>query len=736
MTPRPLTITLGGSAQKVYDATTTADVSGLTFGASGVIGYDVVSVGAPASASYDTKDVGTGKLVTASDFALTGADAADYSATTSLSAAIGTITPASLTATLVGTTTKTYDGTTTASLTSGNYSLSGVIGDDVVALNDPATGSYAGKDVGSYLTVSVSGLALTGASAGDYTVNPSASGAIGFITPASLTASLVGSVAKTYDQTTVATLSAGNYSLSGVIGADSVALNNPTSGTYDTPDAGTGKTVTVSGLALTGADAMDYTVNGTASGAVGIINPLAITASLIGSVTKTYDGTTVATLAPGNYSLSGVLGDNSVTLNNPATGAYDTKDAGTGKVVTVGGLGLSGAQAVDYTVNASASAPIGVINPLAITASLTGVIDKTYDGTTAAALGSGAYTLSGVIAGDTVALTAGSGTYDTKNVGTGKTVTFTGLTLTGADALDYTVYPAVSGAVGQIDPLALGLSVSGVIEKTYDGTTAATLGEHTFTLTGVISGDSVTLIDPTGATYVTKDVGTGKAVTFTGLALSGPDAGDYTISASTSAPVGIIDPLAITASLTGVVDKTYDGTTAASLQPGNVVLAGVIGGDAVAVVPESGTYDTKNVGTGKTVTFTGLTLTGADALDYTVNASASAAIGEIDPLALTASLVGPVSKTYDGNTTATLTAANYRLTGVISGDAATLNDPTTGTYDTADAGTGKTVTVAGLALTGADAIDYTVNRDGLRRGGHHQSPGHHRLPDRVRHQDL
>ena len=61
-------------------------------------------------------------------------------------------------------------------------------------------------------------------------------------------------------------------------------------------------------------------------------------------MTKTYDGTTTATLAPGNYSLSGVLGDNSVSLNNPATGSYDTKDVGTGKLVTVSGLALSGGQ--------------------------------------------------------------------------------------------------------------------------------------------------------------------------------------------------------------------------------------------------------------------------------------------------------------------------------------------------------------------------------------------------------
>ena len=45
---------------------------------------------------------------------------------------------------------------------------------------------------------------------------------------------------------------------------------------------------------------------------------------------------------------------------------------------------------------------------------------------------------------------------------------------------------------------------------------------------------------------------------------------------------------------------------------------------------------------------------------------------------------------------------------MISGDAAALNDPTTGTYDTAAIGAGKLVTVTGVALTGADAGNYTV----------------------------
>jgi hypothetical protein len=47
------------------------------------------------------------------------------------------------------------------------------------------------------------------------------------------------------------------------------------------------------------------------------------------------------------------------------------------------------------------------------------------------------------------------------------------------------------------------------------------------------------------------------------------------------------------------------------------------------VFPSTGTYDTASVGTGKTVTASGLLLTGAKANDYTIVGSVSAPIGEI-----------------------------------------------------------------------------------------------------------
>ncbi|MGC1303690.1 MAG: YDG domain-containing protein, partial [Caulobacteraceae bacterium] len=708
--PLALTASLVGNVTKTYDGNTDAALTGANYTLSASIGSDVVSLAPVTAGTYDTKDAGTGKTVSVSGLTLTGADAGDYTVASSLSGAIGVINPLALTATLNGPVSKTYDGTTAATLDAGAYTLNNVISGDSVGLGAPTSGTYDTKDVGTGKTVTFIGLSVIGADAGDYSFSGNLSGAVGVISPLALTASLTGTVSKTYDGTTAATLTSANYTLSGVIGGDSVGLNSPTAGTYDTKDAGTGKTVTATGLALTGADDGDYSITGTASGAVGTINPLALTAALTGTATKTYDGTTTAALSSANYTLSGVIGGDSVGLNNPASGTYDTKDVGTGKTVTANGVGLVGADAGDYTVANSLSAAIGTITQLALTATLNGPVTKTYDGTTAATLAAGAYTLNGVIGGDSVGLGAPtSGTYDTKDVGTGKTVTFTGLALTGADAGDYSYSGNLSGAVGVINALALTASLTGPVSKVYDGTTTASLTSGNYVLSGIVSGDSVGLNDPAFGTYDTKDAGSGKLVTVGGLALTGADAGDYTVAASTSGNVGVVTPLALTASLTGTTSRTYNGTTTASLGSGNYVLAGAVSGDSVALNdPAFGLYDTKDVGVAKTVTASGLALTGADAGDYSIANSVSGAIGTITPLALTARLTGSVTKTYDGTTGATLGSNNYILAGLVSGDAVALNDPTAGAYDTKDVGTGKTVTVGGLALSGAQAGDYSI----------------------------
>jgi hypothetical protein len=77
----------------------------------------------------------------------------------------------SVTAGLTGTVSKTYDGTAIAYLSPANYTLKGVVNNDAVSLNNPPTGTYNNKNVGTRKEVTVKGLALTGADEGKYSLS-------------------------------------------------------------------------------------------------------------------------------------------------------------------------------------------------------------------------------------------------------------------------------------------------------------------------------------------------------------------------------------------------------------------------------------------------------------------------------------------------------------------------------------------------------------------------------------
>src|SRR5262249_24916756 len=146
-----------------------------------------------------------------------------------------------------------------------------------------------------------------------------------------------------------------------------------------------------------------------------VITGKSLTAGLTGTTSKAYDGTTVAALVPGNYSLTGVLSGDTVNLNNPPSGTYDNRNVGTGKTVNVTGLAISRPSSTNYALSStSASAAIGAISQTNLTVT-SAPNSKTYDGTTSA--------------GETPSITAGSiqtgdsapawmESYDTKNVGT------------------------------------------------------------------------------------------------------------------------------------------------------------------------------------------------------------------------------------------------------------------------------------------------------------------------------
>ncbi|QEL17930.1 YDG domain-containing protein [Limnoglobus roseus] len=697
ITPATLTVTGVAAGNKVYDATTAAAINATGAILVGVFTGDAVTVSTGgATGVFVSKNVGASVAVAVSGLTIAGSDASNYVLTQPITTA--SITPKAVTVTGVTAGNKVYDATTAAPVNAGTAALSGVLGGDNVTLaSGTATGTFATKNVGTGIAVTVLGLGLNGADAGNYSLTPPTAAAN--ITPKVLTATGVTAADKVYDATTTATLTTGGAGLVGAFAGDAVGLvTSGATGSFATKNVGANIAVTLSGFGLNGADAGNYTL--TPPTAAASIAPKALTVAGVTAGDKVYDGTTAANVGTGGATLTGVLGGDAITLNSTgATGAFVTKTAGTNRAVVVSGLTVGGADAGNYTLTPPTAA--ASIAPKALTVAGVTAGDKVYDGTTAANVGTGGATLTGTVAGDSVALNGGAatGTFATKNVGANVPVAIAGLGLTGADAGNYIV--AQPTAVATITPRAITATGVTAADKVYDGTTAAAIGVGGVALSGVVSGDTVALA-ASGATgtFASRNAGANVSVTVNGLGLAGADRGNYTLTQPTA--VATITPRSVALTGVAVADKEYDGTTAATLNTTGAVLAGTVAGDTVAVATATatGSFTTRNASTGIPVAMSGLTLTGVDASNYSLAVPTVA--GRITPRAITVTAVAN-SRPFDG-TTAAESIPVVTTGSLVTGDTATFNE----TYDTPAIGTGKTLTPAGEISDGNGGGNYAI----------------------------
>ena len=647
VTPAPLTVTGITASNKVYDATTKATLNTGSAALAGVIPGDTLTLStAGATGTFASKNVGNGITVAVTGLTVSGAQVANYALTQPTTTA--NITPATLTVTGVTANNKVYDATKAATLNTAGATLVGVIAGDTVTLNAAgATGTFASKDVGNSITVTPSGLALAGAQGGNYTLTQPTTTAN--ITAATLTVTGITAKDKVYDTTKTATLNTTGAALVGVLTGDTVTLNTAAAtGTFASKNAGTNIAVMVIGLTISGAQAGDYTL--TQPTLTANITPAPLTVNITAK-DKAYDATTKATLNTGSASLSGVLGSDLVSLNaSNAKGVFASKDVGNGITVTVTGLTLSGAQAGNYSL--TQPTPTANITPAALTVTGITAADKVYDATTKATLNTTAAALVGVFAGDTVTLsTSGAtGAFLTKSVGSGKTVIVSGLTLAGAQAADYTVTPPTPTA--NITPVTLTVAGITAKDKKYDATATASFNTGSTVLTGVLGTDIVTVTGATG-TFASKDVANAIPVTISAVTLGGAQGGNYKVTPPTAPLTGNITPAALT--VTGITaNKVYDATKAATLNMASAALAGVFAGDTVTLnkTGATGTFASKDVGNGITVTVSGLTISGAQVADYTLTQPTTTA--NITPATLTVTGITANNKVYDGTTKATL----------------------------------------------------------------------------------
>ena len=243
------------------------------------------------------------------------------------------------------------------------------------------------------------------------------------------------------------------------------------------------------------------------------------------------------------------------------------------------------------------------------------------------------------------------------------------------------------------------MTVSGITasNKTYDANTNATTDvTQQFILD--ISGDNF-VVSATG-TFDNKNIGTSKTVTLSS-SYSGSDVANYSVTDQSSTTANITAK-ALTVSGITVSDKSYDGSTTATLGTSNILYTG-LSGDSFSG-SYSGTFDNKNVGTGKKVTISS-TYSGDDITNYSVTDQSSTTAAIIKK-ALTAS-ASASNKTYNGNATAT---TSLTFSGLVGSE--TLGQSVTSAFNNKNVGTGKTVTVSAITLSdgsnGGVASNYSI----------------------------
>ncbi|WP_294818585.1 YDG domain-containing protein [uncultured Flavobacterium sp.] len=667
ITAKELTVSGIAIANKSFDGTTDAEITG-TAELTGVVTGEDVNLTGTATAVFDNIGPGGNIPVTVSGYAITGADIANYTLAqpTGLSANINDTGLANQTITFGALASVTYgDAPFTVSATS----TSGL----------PVSFSSSDENVatvsGNTITITGAGtVTITALQEGNSTYNPAPA------VPQELVINkkelIVANAAvtdKVYNGGDIAEVTG---TIPGVVSGDDVTLDG--TGQFASVDVANGIAVeTIYGIS--GADIDNYFLT-QPTGLTGNIVPAELTLPDAVAQSKTYDGTTAAVITG---MLTGAVPGDVVTLNG--TGTFATPAVGTGILVTSTAT-LAGDDAGNYVL----------VQPTGLSADITGkeitvtatADNKEYDRTTNATITITAVT--GVETGDNVTVTGG-GSFEDFIVGTNKPVT-AALSLSGNDAANYTLTQPL-GLTAEIIAKELSVTSADVVEKAYDGTDAATI--ENAVIEGIVAGDENDVQILSG-TFAQETPGTGIAVS--NLVLTGSAAANYTLAQPTGLTGNIVGmPLSLDNAM--ALDKIYDGTTSATITG---TLTGVASGDNVTFTG-TGAFASADVAEGIEVT-AAIVLTGTDAANYTITQPVGLT-ADITPMQLSVSGVSALDKVYDRTTAATI--SGIASVTAINDDVITLQGSPVAVFNDYNVGE-RTVSVTGYSLGGSDAANYTL----------------------------
>jgi filamentous hemagglutinin family protein len=334
---------------------------------------------------------------------------------------------------------------------------------------------------------------------------------------------------------------------------------------------------------------------------------------------------------------------------------------------------------------------------------LAGTQSKVYDASASITLSPGAWTVTGLVTGDTLAISGNPvATMNDKNVGTGKPVTpdagavFSVLDAQGAPVFGY----AAPVFTATVTPAPLSIASLAAANKVYDAGTTATLASLG---TVVPLGTDNVFVATASASFSDKNVGVAKPVAVTGVTLGGTDAANYTAVQPTGLSANIT---ALALPVTGLVagSRVYDTTTAAPLS-GTATISPLAGDALTLTGTAAGSFADKNAGVAKPVSISGLGLAGTDAGNYTLVAPAGLT-GTITAAPLPVTGLSATARVYDGSPVAPLVGT--AAVAPLAGDTVTLAGTAAGAFADANVGINKAVVVSGLTLAGTDAGNYSL----------------------------
>ena len=424
---------------------------------------------------------------------------------------------------------------------------------------------------------------------------------------------------------------------------------------------------------------------GTANGFLYSVAPT-ITPSLIGTTSKIYDATTTSSLVGGNYSSSGAIDGDTVTLNNPAAGTYTNKNAAAGKsvstTVSIASASNGAVTVYGYTLATStASGNIGTITQLDTTVSGT----RVYDASTVVN-GTDLTTVGSLIGGDGVSVT-GAGSVVTKNVGVAKAVTNGTLSLTGADAGNYNLLASGNTLTVTQAPLTITADDKAKMYGGTDPVLTASAGAGQLMsgdtlageVTGLVLSTQLGALATAGTHAITAAGGTAAnySITHANGTLTVAKAAALSVTADDKAKTyGAADP-----SLTYTVGGTLHYTDTAS------VVSGVLLSTNTGATATAGTHT--------------ITATGGTASNYNVAAPVAGTLTVAKAAALTVT-ADDKAKTYgaaDPSLTYTVGGALYYTdtASVVSGVSLVTNT-----------GAAATAGTQAITATGGTASNYNV----------------------------